>query len=190
MDDGVGREGGVGSDVGIESDEAVVPECDGWPEEREEGIGHVVCACTEVGFGVDDAVIADGDGSERVEDRVVCDRDIVPEMDVPRDDDVDIARQSASFAYGASEESQNGGSGWWNGDPEGASERTPECADDALFFGPDTLAFGRVFYPGLRLLGCCLVDRLVCCLILVVLGVLCHKCPIGKAGLSAQRQRG
>lgn len=53
-------EGGVWADVGVEADEAVFAEGDGWAEEGEEGVGHVVGARAEVCFGVDDAVVSDG----------------------------------------------------------------------------------------------------------------------------------
>lgn len=102
---------------------------------------------------------------------MVCNGDIVAEVDIPRDGDVEVAWEGASLADGGTEEAEGGGSEGWEGDPEGFAEGAPEEADEALLFGPDGFAFGC---GGFCALSGGVGDRRLG-------GKFVHWCPIGYA---------
>ena len=145
MEEGPRCERDSRSDERRRTEDAVVSDGDRLTQERELWICVVMGPGTDMRERTDLGVVSDGDVSERVEDGAFVDRDMIPDGDVPWDDDldggVDLDLLSDLGTKDPEQRRTESVTRGWAELPEDEFTDSPHRADKALFERPRRLAW-------------------------------------------------
>ncbi len=136
-------EGDARADVGVDAKEGICTDRDGGFLQRKTRVGHVVGAGTQVGSGIENGVVTNGDHAQTIQNAAGTDPNMIAEGQMPGNGDLDGSSQSAIFADPASETTDKCWSAGGNEMPEGTGKGAPGQSDKFFFGGPDRSTDGR-----------------------------------------------